>query len=160
MCPCWFFFSRQKLPHTKIPSCHHHLAPFLSSIVINTSCLALSEDTYCHQAVNTLNEYMDKSCCSGKSVTVDPMLIFNIGTTAPRQIGDFNLAPWSVRLPRWHHQTLQCAMWLIFLPCEVSLIAQEHLGMLNIGPRGGSCFYGATARGEVSAVQSDTRFLQ
>jgi len=41
------------------------------------------------------------------------------------------------------------------------VIAREHLGTLNIGPRGGSCFYGATARGEVSAVQSDRRlFLQ
>jgi hypothetical protein len=36
-------------------------------------------------------------------------------------------------------------------------MAREHLGTLNIGPRGGSCFYGATARGEVSAVQADTR---
>jgi hypothetical protein len=39
------------------------------------------------------------------------------------------------------------------------VIAGEHLGTLNIGPRGGSCFYGATARGEVSAVQSDTRLF-
>jgi hypothetical protein len=37
------------------------------------------------------------------------------------------------------------------------VIAREYLGTLNIGPRGSSCFYGATARGEVSAVQSDTR---
>jgi hypothetical protein len=39
------------------------------------------------------------------------------------------------------------------------VIAREHLGTLNIGPRGGSCFYGATARGEVSAVQSDARLF-
>jgi hypothetical protein len=39
------------------------------------------------------------------------------------------------------------------------VIAREHLGTLNIGPRGVSCFYGATARGEVSAVQSNTRLL-
>lgn len=39
------------------------------------------------------------------------------------------------------------------------VIAREHLGTLSIGPRGGSCFYGATARGEVSAVQSDTRLF-
>jgi hypothetical protein len=39
------------------------------------------------------------------------------------------------------------------------VISREHLGTLNIGPRGGSCFYGATARGEVSAVQSDTRLF-
>ena len=39
------------------------------------------------------------------------------------------------------------------------VIAREHLGTLNIGPRGGSCFYGATARGEVSAVQSDRRLF-
>jgi hypothetical protein len=31
--------------------------------------------------------------------------------------------------------------------------ARGHLGTLNIGPKGGSCFYGATARGEVSAVR-------
>ena len=29
----------------------------------------------------------------------------------------------------------------------------EHLGTLKIGPKGGSCFYGATARGEVSTVR-------
>jgi hypothetical protein len=39
------------------------------------------------------------------------------------------------------------------------VIVRDHLGTLNIGPRGGSCFYGATARGEVSAVQSDTRLF-
>lgn len=39
------------------------------------------------------------------------------------------------------------------------VIAREHLGTLNIGPRGVSCFYGATARGEVRAVQSDPRLF-
>lgn len=39
------------------------------------------------------------------------------------------------------------------------VITREHLGTLNIGPRGGSCFYGATARGEVSAVQSNARLF-
>ena len=39
------------------------------------------------------------------------------------------------------------------------VIAREHLGTLNVGPRGGSCFYGATARGEVSAVQSETKLF-
>src|SRR5258708_35532626 len=42
-------------------------------------------------------------------------------------------------------------------PAARGVRAREHLGTLNVGPRGGSCFYGATARGEVSAVQSDTR---
>lgn len=31
---------------------------------------------------------------------------------------------------------------------------REHLGTLNIGPKGDSCFYGATARGEVSVILS------
>jgi ABC-type uncharacterized transport system permease subunit len=45
------------------------------------------------------------------------------------------------------------------LSAAQGVIAREYLGTLNIGPRGSSCFYGATARGEVSAVQSDTRLF-
>ena len=48
---------------------------------------------------------------------------------------------------------------LAYLSAARRVIAREHLGTLNIGSRGGSCFYGATARGEVSAVQSDPRLF-
>ena len=43
---------------------------------------------------------------------------------------------------------------LLFLSAR-GVIAREHLGTLKIGPKGGSSFYGATARGEVSAVWVD-----
>ena len=37
--------------------------------------------------------------------------------------------------------------------------ARGYLGTLKIGPKGGSSFYGATARGEVSAVRVDGLLL-
>ena len=32
------------------------------------------------------------------------------------------------------------------------MTTREHLGTLNVGSKGDSCFYGATARGEASAI--------